>query len=231
MSELAKVEIEDDIATITLDDGKANALGFTMIEHINKALDEAEGCADVIVMRGREGVMTAGFDLKVMRNEPDRVMDLVTQGGQMLVRIFASPKPVLLASTGHGIAAGALLMLSGDYRISVAGDFKYGLNESAIGMVLPPFGIDLARFKLDQKYLDMAAVGADLYDPEMARDIGYTDEVVEADKFAARVHEKADYFKTLDAKAYAGNKSLIRKALADKMTADLKASDDRSVVV
>ena len=75
MSELAKVEIEDDIATITLDDGKANALGFTMIEHINKALDEAEACADVIVLRGREGVMTAGFDLKVMRNEPDRVMD------------------------------------------------------------------------------------------------------------------------------------------------------------
>ena len=90
MSELAKVEIEDDIATITLDDGKANALGFTMIEHINKALDEAEACADVIVMTGREGVMTAGFDLKVMRNEPDRVMDLVTQGGQFGAHIRQS---------------------------------------------------------------------------------------------------------------------------------------------
>ena len=174
--------------------------------------------------------MTAGFDLKVMRNEPERVMELVTQGGQLLVRIFASPKPVLLASTGHGIAAGALLMLAGDYRISMAGDFKYGLNESAIGMVLPPYGIDLARFKIDKKYLDMAAVGADLYDPEMARDIGYTDEVVVAGKFQARVHEKAEYFKTLDAKAYAGNKRLIRKTLAEKMEADLKLSDSKSVV-
>ena len=135
---MQKWKSKTSIATITLDDGKANALGFTMIEHINKALDEAEAGADVIVMTGREGVMTAGFDLKVMRNEPERVMDLVTQGGQLLVRIFASPKPVLLASTGHGIAAGALLMLAGDYRISMAGDFKYGLNESAIGMVLPP---------------------------------------------------------------------------------------------
>jgi enoyl-CoA hydratase len=231
MSEFTKVEIEDGIATITLDDGKANALGFTMIEHINKALDEAEAAADVIVMTGREGVMTAGFDLKVMRNEPDRVMDLVTRGGQMLVRIFASPKPVLLASTGHGIAAGALLMLSGDYRISMAGDFKYGLNESAIGMVLPPYGMDLARFKLNQKFLDMAVVGADLYGPEMASQIGYTDEVAAADKFAARVREKAEYFKTLDAKAYAGNKRHIRQALADKMAADLKASSGEAVAV
>ena len=223
MSEFTKIEIEDGIGTITLDDGKANALGFTMIEHINNALDQAEATADVIVMTGRNGVMTAGFDLKVMRNEPDRVMDLVTQGGQLLVRMFSSRKPVLLASTGHGIAAGALLMLTGDYRISIAGDFKYGLNESAIGMVLPPFGIDLARFKLDQKYLDMAAVGADLFDPEMARVIGYTDEVVEADKFTARVLEKAQYLKTLDARAYAGNKRLIRKSLADKMMADLSA--------
>ena len=230
MSEFTKVEIEDGIATVTLDDGKANALGFTMIEHINKALDEAEAGADVLVMTGREGVMTAGFDLKVMRNEPDRVMDLVTQGGQLLVRIFSSPKPILLASTGHGIAAGALLMLTGDYRISMAGDFKYGLNESAIGMVLPPYGIDLASFKLDRKYLDMAAVGADLYDPEMARDIGYTDEVVVADKFRARVREKAEYFKTLDAKAYAGNKRLIRETLAKKMADDLKPSDGPSVL-
>ena len=231
MSEFTKVEIEDGIATIKLDDGKANALGFTMIEHINKALDEAEAAADVIVMTGREGVMTAGFDLKVMRNEPHRVMDLVTQGGQMLVRIFASPKPVLLASTGHGIAAGALLMLSGDYRISMAGDFKYGLNESAIGMVLPPYGMDLARFKLNQKFLDMAVVGADLYGPEMASQIGYIDEVAAADKFAARVREKAEYFKTLDAKAYAGNKRHIRQALADKMAADLKASSGEAVAV
>ena len=231
MSEFTKVEIEDGIATITLDDGKANALGFTMIEHINKALDEAEAAADVIVMTGREGVMTAGFDLKVMRNEPDRVMDLVTQGGQMLVRIYASPKPVLLASTGHGIAAGALLMLSGDYRISMAGDFKYGLNESAIGMVLPPYGMDLARFKLNQKFLDMAVVGAELYGPEMASQIGYTDEVATADKFAARVREKAEYFKTLDAKAYAGNKRHIRQALADKMEADLKASNGEAMAV
>lgn len=231
MSEFAKIEIESGIATITLDDGKANALGFTMIEHINKALDTAEADADVIVLTGRPGVMTAGFDLKVMRNEPDRVMDLVTQGGDMLVRIFGSDKPVIVASPGHGIAAGALLMLSGDYRIGVAGDFKYGLNESAIGMVLPPFGMDLARFKLNQKYLDIAVVGADLFGPKPASEIGFLDEVAAPDDFSARVREKAEYFKTLDGKAYAGNKREIRQSLVKKMTAELHANNDRAVVL
>lgn len=231
MSEFAKIEIESGIATITLDDGKANALGFTMIEHINKALDTAEADADVIVLTGRPGVMTAGFDLKVMRNEPDRVMDLVTQGGDMLVRIFGSDKPVIVASPGHGIAAGALLMLSGDYRIGVAGDFKYGLNESAIGMVLPQYGMDLARFKLNQKYLDIAVVGADLFGPEPASEIGFLDEVAAPDDFSARVREKAEYFKTLDGKAYAGNKREIRQSLVKKMTAELHANNDRAVVL
>ena len=231
MSEFAKIEIESGIATITLDDGKANALGFTMIEHINKALDTAEADADVIVLTGRPGVMTAGFDLKVMRNEPDRVMDLVTQGGDMLVRIFGSDKPVIVASPGHGIAAGALLMLSGDYRIGVAGDFKYGLNESAIGMVLPPFGMDLARFKLNQKYLDIAVVGADLFGPKPASEIGFLDEVAAPDDFSARVREKAEYCKTLDGKAYAGNKREIRQSLVKKMTAELHANNDRAVVL
>ena len=231
MSEFAKIEIESGIATITLDDGKANALGFTMIEHINKALDTAEADADVIVLTGLPGVMTAGFDLKVMRNEPDRVMDLVTQGGDMLVRIFGSDKPVIVASPGHGIAAGALLMLSGDYRIGVAGDFKYGLNESAIGMVLPQYGMDLARFKLNQKYLDIAVVGADLFGPKPASEIGFLDEVAAPDDFSARVREKAEYFKTLDGKAYAGNKREIRQSLVKKMTAELHANNDRAVVL
>ena len=53
------------------------------------------------------------------------------------MRIFSSKKPIAIASPGHGIAAGGLLMLAADYRIGVDGDSRYGLNESAIGMVLP----------------------------------------------------------------------------------------------
>ena len=156
--------------------------------------------------------MTAGFDLKVMRNEPDRVMDLVTQGGQLLVRIFASPKPVLLASTGHGIAAGALLMLTGDYRISMAGDFKYGLNESAIGMVLPPYGIDLARFKLIRNISTWPPL-VPIYMTPKWRVISAIRMRWSKPKIRARVREKAEYFKTSTPKPMPAKRLSARRLL------------------
>ncbi|MGB1897099.1 MAG: enoyl-CoA hydratase-related protein, partial [Parvibaculales bacterium] len=131
MTDFASCSISNGIATITLDDGKANAFSFDMMVAINNAMDEAEAGADVIIITGRDGVMCAGFDLKVMQNDADKVPEMVGNGGKLLVRIFSSKKPVIIASPGHGIAAGGLLMLAADYRIGVDSESRYGLNESA----------------------------------------------------------------------------------------------------
>ena len=229
MTDFASCTIEDGIAVITLNDGKANAFGFDMMAAVNAAMDEAETKADVIVLTGRDGVMCAGFDLKVMQNDPSKVPDMVGQGGQLLVRIFSSKKPIIIASPGHGIAAGGLLMLAADYRIGVDGDSRYGLNESAIGMVLPPFGLDLAVFKINNKYLDSCFVGAQLIDPQTAVKASFLDEVVAADKLMTRAMEKARDMQKLDGKAYAGNKKLVRGPLTQKMLAELEAGKGLSV--
>ena len=223
MTNPATIDIQDGVATITLDDGKANAFGFAMLDALDACLTEAIEGSEVIVLTGRPGIMCAGFDLKVMREAPDQAGDMVRKGGEFLLRLFSAPQPVLIASTGHGIAAGGLLMLAADYRIGVAGATRYGLNESAIGMVLPPYGMSLARFKLDNRALDKAVVGAELFLPEQANDVGYLDEVVAEADFAARVAEKVAYFKELDSAAYAGNKKYIRGALIKEIRADLDA--------
>lgn len=223
MTDFAICDITDGIATITLDDGKANALSFDMMSALNAAMDQAEANADVIILTSGRGAMCAGFDLKVMRNEPDKVADMVGQGGSLMVRIFSSEKPVIIASPGHGIAGGCLLMLTGDYRIGVEGESRYGLNESAIGMVLPPFGIDLARFRINNQHLDRCFVGAELVDTTTALQFGILDEVVALDALMARAIEKAQEFQNLDGKSYAGNKKLVRGAVTEKMLADLKS--------
>lgn len=223
MTDFASCTITDGIAVITMDDGKANAFSFDMMAALNTALDEAEAKADVIVLTGRDGVMCAGFDLKVMRNDADKVPDMVGQGGALLIRIFSNQKPVIIASPGHGLAGGALLMLSADYRIGAEGESLYGLNESAIGMVLPPYGEDLARFKIDTKYLDRCFVSAETVNPETAVQAGFLDETVPADALMARAMEKAAALQKLDGKAFAGNKRLIRGAITEKMLADLKS--------
>lgn len=229
MTDFATCTIADGIATITLDDGKANAFGFDMMAALNAAMDEAEEKADVIILTSGGAAMCAGFDLKVMRNEPDRVADMVGQGGRLTVRIFSSKKPVIIASPGHAIAAGCLLMLTGDYRIGVEGESRYGLNESAIGMVLPPFGMDMARFKISNQHLDRCFVGAELVSSATAREFGILDEVVAPDQLMARAIEKAQELQKLDGKAYAGNKKLTRGALSEKMNADLDAGTGLSV--
>lgn len=231
MTDFASCKIDDGIALITLDDGKANAFSFDMLGAINAAMDDAEANADVIVLTGRAGVMCAGFDLKVMQNDPDKVPDLVGKGGDLLLRIFRNKKPTIIASSGHGIAAGGLLMLSADYRIGVDGDSRYGLNESAIGMVLPPYGYDLAAFKINNKYLDSCFVGAMLVDPHTAVKASFLDEVVAADKLMERAMEKAHEMQKLDGKAYYGNKKLVRGAVADKIEADLKTGKGLKVGV
>jgi len=223
MTEFASCSISEGIATITLDDCKANAFSFDMMAAINQAMDEAEAGADVIIITGRDGVMCAGFDLKVMQNDADKVPEMVGNGGKLLVRIFSSKKPVIIASTGHGIAAGGLLMLAADYRIGVDAESRYGLNESAIGMVLPPFGYDLAAFKINNKYLDRCFAGAELIDPQTAIEASFLDEVVASDDLMKRALEKAAEMQKLDGKAFAGNKKLVRGALTAKMTADLES--------
>ena len=231
MSDFANCAIEDGIAVITLDDGKANAFSFDMMAALNDAMDKAEAEADVIIMTGRAGVMCAGFDLKVMQNAPDKVADMVRQGGEFLVRVFSTKKPMIIASPGHGIAAGGLLMLAADYRIGVDGDSRYGLNESAIGMVLPPFGYDLAVFKINNKYLDTCFVGAELIDPKTAIKAGFLDETVADGGLMERAMEKAKEMQKLHPKAYAGNKKLVRGALTEKMASELRNGEGLSVGV
>lgn len=221
MSDCASCEIKDGVAVIKLDDGKANAFSFDMMAAVNQAMDEAEAGADVIIITGRDGVMCAGFDLKVMQNEPEKVPEMVGNGGRLLIRIFSSSKPVIIASSGHGIAAGGLLMLAADYRIGIDGDSRYGLNESAIGMVLPPFGYDLAVFKINNKYLDRCFSGAELIDPSTAVEASFLDEKVSTEDLMKRAFEKAQEFQKLDGKAFAGNKRLIRGSLTEKMISDL----------
>jgi enoyl-CoA hydratase len=221
MSQFATLKIEDGIAIISLNDGKANAFSFAMMEALNACFDEAEAKADVIVLTSEGRAMCAGFDLKVMKEQPDRVADMVGMGGQFLTRVFGNDKPVVIASPGHGIAAGGLLMLSADYRIGAEGEARYGLNESAIGMVLPSFGQDLAEFKINNKYLDMCFVGAELIDTPTAIEAGFLDEAVPADQLMARAMEKAKALQALHPKAYAGNKRLVRGATTEKMAAGL----------
>lgn len=204
--------LEDGVAIIRIDDGKANAVSQDFIAEMHAALDEAETSADAVVIFGRPGRFSAGFDLKVMMNDPAAAGDLVTAGGKLLTRVFEYPKPVIAACTGHALAAGALLLLACDTRIGTKGDYKLGLNETAIGMTLPDYGIILPEARLDPRHFTSAVIQAKIHSPEEAVEAGFLDAVADADALEATALAAANALKALPDSAYAGNKRKIRKA-------------------
>lgn len=172
-----RLDLDGPVAILSLDDGKANALGPALIDSIHAALDRAEKEARSVLLIGRPGRFSAGFDLSIMRSGPDAVRSLVRAGAEMLLRLYLHPQPVVAACTGHAIAAGALILLAADTRLGAEGDFRIGLNEVGIGMTLPSFGVELARDRLSKRHFTQAALQARVYDPVTAIDAGFLDRV------------------------------------------------------
>ena len=212
---------QDDVACLTIDDGKANAVGFAFIEETNEALDRAGREAKAVVLTGRTGILSGGFDLKEVRKGADAAMELVDRGSRLMLRLFSLPQPLVIACSGHAVAAGAFLLLAADTRIGVSGDFKIGLNETTIGMTLPNFGLELATARLSKRYLTAAVIHANLFDPMGAKAAGFLDEVVSADVLLERAMTAAQALALLPAEAYAGNKLAVRKAAIDRISAGL----------
>ncbi|MBK8197063.1 MAG: crotonase/enoyl-CoA hydratase family protein [Acidobacteria bacterium] len=220
----ATVKIENDVALITMDDGKANAISPAMLASLNAALDTAEKEAKAVVLMGRPDRFSAGFDLKViMGSAPEDVRALVNGGGALALRLFTLPMPVIAACTGHGIAMGCFILLGCDKRIGVPGPYRIGANETQIGMTLPVFALELCKARLNPQYMSESVINGTLFDPEEAVKAGYLDKVVPADQLLAEAMAEATRLAALPAAAFAGNKRLLRKPVADIIAPTVKA--------
>jgi len=220
----ATIEIKDEIAIITMDDGKANAINPVMLEALNACLDQAEKEAKVLIITGREGRFSGGFDLKLMMSLPGaEVKALVDGGGKLAHRLFSFPMPVIAACNGHGVAMGCFILLSCDVRIGTAGAFKVGANETQINMVLPIFASELVKARVADDYKTRSMVFGELFDPETAVKAGYLDLVVEAGDLLTTAQAQAEAIKPLSGSSLTGNKLLLRETTLATIKASLPA--------
>ena len=226
-SEHVSLERRDSVLVVHLDDGKANALSSSMIGAIGAALDQAESDDSIgaVVLHGREGKFCAGFDLSVMRGGDISAMaNLVCDGGELVSRLYGSSIPVVAACTGHALAAGALLLLGCDVRIGADVDCKIGLNEVAIGMVLPDWAFNIAIERLSRRHLQLAVATARITDARGAVDVGYLDEVAPVDEVLETAVARAAELAALNGRAYAGTVRALRGELLAEMATQI-ASD------
>jgi enoyl-CoA hydratase len=223
--EALRYELQDDVAVLKMDDGKANAISPAVVEQMNALLDRAEDEAKGVLWVGRPGRFSAGFDLAVLRKGPEAVRGLVTAGAELYLRFLDYPKPIVVACTGHALAAGAIALLVADARLGARGDFKIGLNEVSISMTLPAFAVEFARHRLSKRHFVRATIQAELYAPEAAVDAGYLDEVTTPDALFETALGEAARLAALPQPAFAETKrrandalvALVREALAPDM--------------
>ncbi|ETW99802.1 MAG: hypothetical protein ETSY1_13640 [Candidatus Entotheonella factor] len=208
---MMNVELNGKVAIITLDDGKANAMSPAFSRAVLDGLERAKAEAQAVLMVGRPGRFSAGFDLQVIAQGGEARTHMVELGVKMLYSLFTHPQPVVMACTGHALAGGAFILLTGDTRIGTKGDFKIGLNEVAIGMSLPDWGIALAQNRLSRRHITAATIQARIYDPEGAVDAGYLDEVCEADALLETALARAHALAELPQANYANMKTLMRR--------------------
>lgn len=217
MSEVVALDITDKVATIKLQNGKVNAISHDVIDGLNAAFDQAEEAKAIVVLKGNPGLFSGGFDLKTMQKDMASAMALVTEGSKLARRMLAFPQPIIAVCEGHAVAKGAFLLLCSDYRIGVEGEFKLGLNETAIGMIMHHAGIEMARQRMPNNYFNRSVFNAEMFNPETAVEAGILDTIVPAEKLEASVEAAITHFKSLNPRAFAGTKVKARKDLLAKM--------------
>ena len=222
MSKLVSYSLADGVATLTLANGKVNAISPAVIADFNAALDQAETDQAVVILTGQTGILSGGYDLKVMVSSPQAARELVAAGSTLARRMLAHPQPVIVACPGHAVAKGAFLLLSADYRIGVEGAFQIGLNEVKIGMTLHHVGIALARDRLSPAVFQRSVNNAEMFNPQGALQAGFFDQVVSAQDLMDTANTVAQQLKQLNMTAHKNTKRKVRKALLDALDAAIE---------
>lgn len=217
MSELISYQLEDGIATLTLSNGKVNAISPDVIAAFNAALDRAEQDRAIVILTGQPGILSGGYDLKVMTSGPQNAVNLVAAGSTLARRMLAHPYPIIAACPGHAVAKGAFLLLSADYRIGVEGPFNIGLNEVQIGMTMHHVGIELARDRLRKSAFHRSVINGEMFDPQGALDAGFLDKVVPAETLLPTALAAAQQLKKINMTAHRNTKLKVRKALLEAL--------------
>lgn len=210
--QLATLTSEGDVSIITLNDGKANVFSPEMSKTISRLLDEVPDDKGSLVITGRPGIFSAGFDLKIISSgDASAVSSMIKTGFTLLARVYNFPRPVIAACSGHGVALGAFLLCCADYRIGAKGQFIVQANETRNNMSIPTPILEISKTRISKTHWYRAILNAEAYPIEKAIEPGYLDEVVEAESLMTRAMEVANDLATLGHPHYKITKNLDQK--------------------
>jgi enoyl-CoA hydratase len=228
MSELATLKTEGDVSIITLDDGKANVFSYPMLETLQKILSEIPKDKGSVIITGRDGMFSGGFDLKTFASgDVDLIKNMSALGFKTLFDLYTFPRPVVAAISVHAVALGIFVVCCCDYRIGIDGEFVVQANEVRNNMDIPVPIMEIAASRVDKQHIYRALFHADPYKMSDAVSAGWIDEVVSSpEDLMTRAMEKAEDLATLGHPMYQKTKEVFQQDIVEKIQANLPSPSD-----
>jgi enoyl-CoA hydratase len=208
-------QLENEVATIRMDDGKANAMNFAFFEEMNQSLDRLENDrAKTLILTGRQGYFSAGLDIKLMSSLPAAEINaLADTFAKTLLRVFSLPVPTIALCSGHAVAGGAMLFFACDLRFVVDGPYRIQMNEMMMGIPLPSWMLLIGRFALPAQVFVEALLHARVFSPKETMEKAISYGLIKEDEDAlAFVMARTEHLKVLNSDAYRTSKNRLRAA-------------------
>jgi enoyl-CoA hydratase/carnithine racemase len=184
VSDPVRLEVDDGVGVIRLDNPPANAIDLAVGEALQDVIREAGGRDDVgaVVIWGGPKIFAAGADIRAMVEwGSDEVRPSVDALGGACDLLEELPKPVIAAVQGFALGGGLELALACDLRY-LADDARVGQPEVRIGVIPGAGGTQrLVPLVGPGRTRDLVFTGRHVGADEAAR-IGLAERIVPADE-------------------------------------------------
>lgn len=219
----------DGIVELRMARPPVNALNPELVHALRFAIEGAPGQgARGIVLAGGQGIFSAGLDIPTLLTlDRSQMAAFWADFFGLCGALARSPIPVVAAIAGHSPAGGAVLAIFCDYRVMARGDYRIGLNEVQVGLVVPE-NIQQALRRLVGRYrAERLLVAGAMLDPDQALTVGMVDELAELNDVNARAHAWLEGLLALPSQAMRRTRDLSRADLVASFAApqDLPVQD------
>ena len=202
--------IDNDIVTLTLSHGKANAADLELLTALSDSLAEL-GEARAVILTGRSSMFSAGVDLaRLLKGGADYAAEFVPLLDRVVREMFAFPAPLVTAINGHAIAGGCMFGLAGDHRIMARGKGRIGAPELLVSVPFPIAPLELLRYAIPPQHLHSLIYGGSTLLADDATDKGVIDEACDADQLMERAMVVATRLGALDSRNFRLTKTMLR---------------------
>lgn len=186
MSELVRLDVTGDVATITLDSERnRNALSRALVGQLSQALSDTakEGTAKVVVLRSSSRVFCSGAD---MSEASEGGMEEGSRGLVALLRqIAAHPKPVVAVLAGP-VRAGGIGIIGACDVVVAADDASFAFTEARLGLAPAVISLTTQR-RMTERAASLLYLSGETFDAVEAARIGLVTQAVRSDNLDAAV--------------------------------------------